>query len=317
MHQPVIEVAGLTKSFGSHHALRGVDFEVWPGQVFAMLGANGAGKTTTISILTTLLRPDAGTVRIASTDVLARPADARRLISLTGQFASVDTFQTGAENLAMMCRLAHLSHRQAAARSAELLDQFDLREAAGRRVAHYSGGMRRRLDLAISLIARPAVVFLDEPTTGLDPRSRAQLWSVVRELAAQGTTIVLTTQYLDEADQLADRIVVLDEGTIVAEGTAAELKGRLTDRQHVEFTFQDARSFELARTLAPRADASAELLALRMPATAPVETIQWMLALAVEHDLGVSDVGIIRPTLDDVFLSLTGAADERAEGVAA
>jgi ABC-2 type transport system ATP-binding protein len=304
MPASVIEVSGLTKSYGSHHVLKGVSFEVASGQIFAMLGPNGAGKTTTISILTTLLRPDSGTVRVAGTDVLAEPKQTRGSISLTGQFASVDAFQTGRENLAMMCRLAHLSRRQAVQRSAELLDQFGLTDAANRRVAQYSGGMRRRLDLAISLIAKPPVVFLDEPTTGLDPRSRVQLWSVVRDLAAEGTTIVLTTQYLDEADQLADRIAVLDDGAIVAEGTAAELKSRISG-QHVEFTFDDASSFELARSLTTPSSENAELFMLSLAAPTPMREIQSMLALATENGFAVSDVSIVKPTLDDVFLALT------------
>ncbi|GGF29564.1 ATP-binding cassette domain-containing protein [Subtercola lobariae] len=305
MPTPVIEVSGLTKSYGSNHVLKGVSFEVQPGQIFAMLGPNGAGKTTTISILTTLVRPDSGSIRIASTDVLADPKQARRHISLTGQFASVDAFQTGRENLAMMCRLAHLNRRETARRSAELLEQFGLVDAANRRVAQYSGGMRRRLDLAISLIARPPVVFLDEPTTGLDPRSRVQLWSIVRELAGSGTTIVLTTQYLDEADQLADRIAVLDEGTIVAEGTAPELKSRVAG-QRVEFTLQDARSYALARTLVTPTSENPELLTVSVDAPAPMTVIADMLALAAEHDIVVADVNVVKPTLDEVFLALTG-----------
>lgn len=217
-----IEVAGLTKSFGDTAVLRGVDFSVLPGTVFALLGSNGAGKTTTVRILSTLLRADGGTATVHGYDVAGQPAEVRRSISLTGQFAAVDEILTGRENLVLVARLRRL--RTPADIAGELLARFDLVEAADRRVATYSGGMRRRLDIAMSLIGDPAVLFLDEPTTGLDPQSRLEVWATVRELAGRGTTVLLTTQYLDEAEHLADRIAILHEGRIIANGTLAELK---------------------------------------------------------------------------------------------
>ena len=219
---PAIEITGLTKSYGDQEVLRGVDLSVAAGTVVALLGSNGAGKTTAVRILATLLRPDGGTAVVHGHDVLAQPGRVRESISLTGQFAAVDEVLTGRENLVLIAELRHLA---AAGRvAAELLDRFDLTEAAGRRVATYSGGMRRRLDIAMSLIGDPAVLFLDEPTTGLDPQARIEVWRTVRELAGQGTTVLLTTQYLDEAEQLADRIAILHEGRIIVEGTLADLK---------------------------------------------------------------------------------------------
>ena len=290
-----ITVRGLGKSYGSTPVLDGVDISVGEGEIFALLGPNGAGKTTTINILTTLLKADAGSVTIAGNDLAKHPDRVRASIGLTGQYAAVDPFQSGDENLMMMCRLAHLGRRAARRRTAELLTQFDLVDAAGRRAGLYSGGMRRRLDLAISLIARPAVVFLDEPTTGLDPRSRAQMWDVVRDLAANGTTILLTTQYLEEADQLADRIAVLDGGRIIAEGTPAELKAGL-DGDHVEIVFADGRTERVATAH-------------------PVATIRELLADASD----VESIAVVKPTLDDVFLALTGhqASETKKEEVAA
>jgi ABC-2 type transport system ATP-binding protein len=222
-----VTAAGLRKAFGSQTVLDGVDLAVPAGQIFALLGPNGAGKTTLIRILATLLRPDGGTAAVAGRDLLADPAGVRRAISLTGQYAAVDDMLTGEENLRMMARLRHLPRRAARDRAAALLTQFDLLDARGRRVKSYSGGMRRRLDLAASLVTRPELLFLDEPTTGLDPRSRDQLWSQVKDLAADGVTVLLTTQYLAEAEQLADTIAVLHAGCIVAEGTAAQLKSGL------------------------------------------------------------------------------------------
>jgi len=222
---PAIQVRGLEKSFKEVHVLRGVDFEVAPGAIFALLGSNGAGKTTAVRILSTLLAADAGTAAVNGFDVAARPADVRESISLTGQFAAVDEILTGRENLVLVARLRHLAQPGAIADS--LLTRFSLAEAGGRRVATYSGGMRRRLDIAMSLIGNPPVIFLDEPTTGLDPEARIEVWQAVRELARGGTTVLLTTQYLDEAEQLADRIAILHQGRIIVNGTLAELRALL------------------------------------------------------------------------------------------
>jgi ABC-2 type transport system ATP-binding protein len=316
MTDPMIEFRGLRKTYGRHQVLRGVDLDVRRGEIFALLGPNGAGKTTCVNILTTLVRPDAGTAVVAGADVVHRPAAVRRSISLTGQYASVDEFQTGGENLVMMAGLAHLPRRTVRRRAAELLERFDLADAARRKVATYSGGMRRRLDLAISLVADPEVLVLDEPTTGLDPASRTQLWEVVRTLAADGTTILLTTQYLEEADRLADAIAVLADGRIAARGTAAELK-TLVDGQHVRVTFDDAPSLATAR------DALADLpgvddaetdhrsLALTFASTEPVRAIRDVIDRADTHGLGVAGVAVVKPTLDDVFLALTGPGHPR------
>ena len=319
----MIAVSGLTKSYRTHRVLGGIDLTVARGEIFALLGPNGAGKTTTVNILTTLIKPDAGSAHINGIDVLHEPKRVRSSISLTGQYASVDEFLTGEENLAMMCTLAHLSGRARTSRSAELLEQFDLVDAAQRRVDTYSGGMRRRLDLAISLIARPPVVFLDEPTTGLDPRSRIQMWAVVRELAEAGTTILLTTQYLEEADQLADAVAVIDGGTVIAHGTPTELK-RAVRAEHVELTFADQRSFDAARSMSIEGvSASAEALSIQVATQAPVATIRELLAAADLHGLAIAGIEIVKPTLDDVFLTLTGhdagvpATATANEGIAA
>ncbi|WP_394768711.1 ATP-binding cassette domain-containing protein [Lacisediminihabitans sp.] len=317
-HHPAITVRGLAKSYRGVPVLADLDITVGRGEIFAMLGPNGAGKTTTVNVLTTLVSPDRGTVTIAGHDLTSDPAGVRSAIGLTGQFAAVDLFQTGAENLAMMCRLAHLSRRDRRIRTSQLLDQFDLVAAAGRAVSTYSGGMRRRLDLAISLITAPPVVFLDEPTTGLDPRSRVQPWDVVRDLANRGTTILLTTQHLEEADQLADRIAVLDGGRIVAEGTPAELKARLSG-DHVELVFGDAANFELASRLDFGASAALDAgnRTLRAPAPDPVATIRRLLGIAADHNLAVTAIHVVTPTLDDVFLSLTGSVVSTDREVAA
>ncbi|WP_175008929.1 ATP-binding cassette domain-containing protein [Cellulosimicrobium sp. TH-20] len=309
MTGPMIAAQGLEKSYGDHAVLRGVDLTVRRGEIFALLGPNGAGKTTTVNILTTLVRPDGGTARVAGADVVHDAARVRETIALTGQYASVDEFQTGRENLVMMGELAHLPRRAVRPRVAALLERFDLTDAADRRVATYSGGMRRRLDLAISLVADPAVLVLDEPTTGLDPASRAQLWEVVRGLAADGTTVLLTTQYLEEADRLADTIAVLHGGRVAARGTAAELKA-LVAGDHVRVTFDDpeslaaavglAASIGLARTTSDEKD-----LSLTAPSDDPVRTVRDVLAAADARGLAVVGVSVVRPTLDDVFLALT------------
>ncbi len=299
----------LVKSFGDVHALRGVSLEVPTGTVLGLLGPNGAGKTTAVRILTTILRPDSGRAIVAGHDVLAAPQLVRRSIGLAGQYAAVDENLTGYENLTLVGRLNHLAKSVAASRAVELLDQFHLTDAGGRPARTYSGGMRRRLDLAAALITHPPVLLLDEPTTGLDPASRQDLWDVIANLVSDGTTVMLTTQYLEEADRLADRIVVIDSGKVAAEGTAAELKSRLG-------------STVMALNFASVADAeSAVTLLADLQPTRPVDdphTVQIplmggassiRLTLNRLHDAGL-DVGrfdLHEPTLDDVFLSLTGA----------
>lgn len=291
--QPAISARGLTKGFRGHAVLRDLDFEVATGEVFALLGANGAGKTTTISILTTLQRQDAGEARVAGFDVLTHPRAVQQRIALTGQSAAVDDVLTGAENLVMLGRLSGLSPRSAKVRASELLERFDLTSASARRVGGYSGGMRRRLDLALSFVVTPSVLFLDEPTTGLDARSRRELWEVIRSLAAAGTTVFLTTQYLEEADQLADRIAVLHDGAIVASGSPQQLKARFGG-EVVEV--RDAAG-ELVREIATDGTVSGLRAALH----------------ALDSGGSGETVVLRRPTLDDVFLALTAPGSTKTE----
>jgi ABC-2 type transport system ATP-binding protein len=304
-----IEVCGLTKSYGTDMVLRGIDFSVERGSVCALLGPNGAGKTTTVRILATLTRADAGTVRIAGFDVLGARSEVRARISLTGQHVTLDGLQTGVENLQMMGRLRGLSPPRARARASELLQMLDLLEAGDRRVDTYSGGMRRRLDLAAGLVTRPEVIFLDEPTTGLDPRGRQGVWDVVRELAASGVTILLTTQYLEEADQLADRIAVLDEGTLVAEGTAAELKQRVAPRRLDVQLVSDAAFTEVCDFLGERGlrtERSTRTVAVTLDGAA--RQVRALLDEIDPDGTRVADFTVRTASLDDVFLALTGHA---------
>jgi ABC-2 type transport system ATP-binding protein len=310
--EPAIEATGLEKSYGEVRVLGGVDLAVARGSVYALLGPNGAGKTTTVRILATLLRPDAGTARVAGHDVVRERAEVRRAISLTGQDTAIDELQTGAENLTMMARLCRLPGAAARARAAELLDQFDLAEAGERRVATYSGGMRRRLDLAASLIVRPAVIFLDEPTTGLDPRSRQAVWAVVTDLTRAGVTIFLTTQYLEEADKLADRVAVMDGGKLVAEGTSAELKQQVAGSR-LDLTAADHAAFdELVATLGTRAVAPAgDRLTVSVTTDGSAAHVR---SLLDELDPGrrtVARFTVHSATLDDVFLALTGHSTQK------
>jgi ABC-2 type transport system ATP-binding protein len=305
-----IELAAVRKSYGDHLVLDGVDLEVEAGTVMALLGPNGAGKTTAVNILSTLVRPDAGTALVCGCDVTVDAAGVRSAIGLTGQFSAVDGLLTGHENLMLMGRLRHLGESAAKARAAELLEQFDLVDAARKPLATYSGGMKRRLDLAMTLVSAPQVIFLDEPTTGLDPRSRRAMWDIVRGLVTEGTTVLLTTQYLDEADELADRIAVLDGGRIVANGTPAELK-RLVPGGHIRLTFANARDLDTALGLLSaatreRATADPSALTLSIESDGSIGALRTVLARVDDAGLEVEDLTIHTPDLDDVFFALTG-----------
>ena len=308
---PAVGVRGVVKRFGSTTALAGVDLEVREGMVFGLLGPNGAGKTTLIRILATLLEPDAGRAELLGHDVVAESSKVRELLALTGQFAAVDELLTGRENLEMFGRLFRLSRAEAQRRASELLERFELADAADRTAKTYSGGMRRRLDLASSLLTQPRVLFLDEPTTGLDPRSRNEIWEIVRELRREGTTILLTTQYLEEADQLADEIAVIDHGRVIAQGTGNELKDRVGG-QILEVELADVQQRDEAEAAllrvgcgAPEKDERPNRLTLPAPREGLV-LVEEAAAELRRAGIGVSDIGLRRPTLDDVFLQLTG-----------
>jgi ABC-2 type transport system ATP-binding protein len=311
-----IEASGLEKSFGTSRAVCGLDLGVRRASVYGILGPNGAGKTTTIRILATLVRPDAGEARVLGHDVV-RDADAvRGAISLTGQLASVDEELTGEENLILLGRLLGFRHRRAKARAAELLEAFELVDAAGRLVKGYSGGMRRRLDIAASIIVTPELLFLDEPTTGLDPRSRNQVWDIVRALAAGGTTILLSTQYLDEADQLADEIAVIDHGRVIAEGTPAQLKASVgSGALHVRLLDADQRADAaviLSRTLAADVNLQPDAAALSAPSADAAHAAEAVSELS-RAGIEIATFALGQPTLDEVFLAFTGHPAEQDE----
>lgn len=300
-----ITARGLRKSFGDHVVLDGIDLEVAEGTIFALLGPNGSGKTTTVQILSTLIGRDGGEVKIAGHDLTREPEAIRAVIGVTGQFSAVDDFLTGEENLRLMAGLHHLRRDEGRRRIRELLDRFDIAEAARRTPATYSGGMRRRLDLAMTLVGSPRIVFLDEPTTGLDPRGRRTMWQIVRELAAGGVTIFLTTQYLEEADQLADKIAVLDHGRIVAEGTSAELK-RLVPGGHLRLEFTDPDALAATSALLERATVDADALTLRVPSDGSIQSLREVLDRIERESLDVASLSVHTPDLDDVFFALTG-----------
>jgi ABC-2 type transport system ATP-binding protein len=303
--QPAIAATGLRKSFGDHVVLDGIDLHVPRGTVFSLLGANGAGKTTTVKILSTLIRADGGTASVSGHEVAAEPDEVRAAIGVTGQFSAVDNLLTGRENLILMADLCHLGRAAGRRRVDELIERFDLVEASGKPVATYSGGMRRRLDLAMTLVGSPEVIFLDEPTTGLDPRGRRGMWQIIRELVAGGVTIFLTTQYLEEADELADRIAVLDHGRLVAEGTAEELKRRIPGG-HVRLQFADARTLDAAARALGSVLRDNDALALQVPGDGGVKSLKALLDRLDHESIEVDGLSVHTPDLDDVFLALTG-----------
>jgi ABC-2 type transport system ATP-binding protein len=302
---PAITVTGLRKSYGAHTVLDGIDLAIPAGSVFALLGPNGAGKTTIVRILSTLIRADSGEVRVAGHDPV-RDADAvRSVIGVTGQFSAVDGLFTGTENLALMADLHHLPRAHARRRVAALLERFDLTEAADRPALSYSGGMLRRLDLAMTLVGDPEVIFLDEPTTGLDPRSRRDLWQIIRDLVAEGVTVFLTTQYLDEADRLADTVAVLDQGRIVAQGSPERLKA-LVPGGHVRLRAASAADLAAAEATLPGALADPEALTLQVPDDGGVPALRALLNRLHDAGVAVESLTVQTPDLDDVFLALTG-----------
>ena len=310
--RPAIRASTLRKSFGDQVVLDGIDLEVPEGTIFALLGPNGAGKTTTVQILSTLIGADGGEVRVAGHDVARDPDSVRAAIGVTGQFSAVDNLLTGEENLILMADLRHLGRREGRRRAAELLKRFDLVEAAKKPAATYSGGMRRRLDLAMGLVGDPRIVFLDEPTSGLDPRSRRTMWQIIRDLVAGGVTIFLTTQYLEEADQLADRIALLDHGRLVAEGTPDQLKRRIPGG-HISVQFADPQALESAARTLGASTRDDEALTVQVPSDGGVRSLRALLDRLDGASIGVEGLSIHTPDLDDVFLNLTGHSSTAKE----
>jgi ABC-2 type transport system ATP-binding protein len=308
MTTSAIAASGLRKAYGDKIVLGGIDLDVRAGTVFSLLGPNGAGKTTTVNVLTTLVKADGGTVRVAGHDIATETKAVRAAIGVTGQFAAVDELLTGQENLQLMADLKRLSPGEAKRVVTDLLERFDLAESAQKLASTYSGGMRRKLDLAMTLVGRPEIIFLDEPTTGLDPRSRRTMWDIIRHLVADGVTIFLTTQYLDEADRLADRIAVLDQGHLVAQGTPAELKRQIPG-SYVQFRFAGDLELESATRLLPgSAREDEDDLTLRVPSDGGAKSVRDLLNQLDAHPIEVEEFSVHTPDLDDVFLALTGHA---------
>jgi ABC-2 type transport system ATP-binding protein len=307
-HRPAIAATGLRKSFGDKLVLDGIDLTVPEGTTFALLGPNGAGKTTAVNILSTLIGAEAGDIRVAGHDVAREPDAVREAIGVTGQFSAVDGLLTGEENLALMADLRHLDRAEGRRRIAELLERFDLADVARKLTMTYSGGMRRRLDLAMTLVGDPRVIFLDEPTAGLDPRSRRGMWEIIRDLVAGGVTVFLTTQYLEEADQLADRIALLDHGRLIAEGTPEELK-RLVPGGHVVLRFIDHGALEDADQLFDASARDDDALTLQVPSDGTVRSLRALLGRLDSASVEVEELSVHTPDLDDVFLALTGQPD--------
>jgi ABC-2 type transport system ATP-binding protein len=311
MTSTAIAVSGLRKAYGDKIVLDGIDLDVPAGTVFSLLGPNGAGKTTTVNVLTTLVKADGGTVRVAGHDVATETRAVRAVIGVTGQFAAVDELLTGRENLQLMADLHHLRAGEGKRVVSSLLERFDLAESAQKMAATYSGGMRRKLDLAMTLVSRPQIIFLDEPTAGLDPRSRRTMWTIVRELVAGGVTVFLTTQYLDEADQLAGRIAVLDQGHLVAEGTPGELK-RQVPGSHVRLRFTGAGELGAAARVLTGSTRDEQDLTLRVPSDGKAKSLRALLDRLDDHSIDVDEFSVHTPDLDDVFLALTGHARTEA-----
>jgi ABC-2 type transport system ATP-binding protein len=306
MTSSAIAASGLRKAYKDKVVLDGIDLDVAAGTVFSLLGPNGAGKTTTVNVLTTLMKADGGTVRVAGHDVATETKAVRAAIGVTGQFAAVDELLTGQENLKLMADLKRIDAAEGKRIVTELLERFDLTESAQKLVATYSGGMRRKLDLAMTLVGKPSIIFLDEPTTGLDPRSRRTMWDIIRQLVADGVTVFLTTQYLDEADRLADRIAVLDQGKLVAQGTPAELK-RMIGGSHVRLRFSADAELEAAQQVLTDSTRDAEEdLTLRVPSDGQAKSVRTLLDQLDTHSIEVEEFSVQTPDLDDVFLSLTG-----------
>jgi ABC-2 type transport system ATP-binding protein len=309
MTSSAIAVSGLRKAYGDKVVLDGIDLDVPAGSIFSLLGPNGAGKTTTVNVLTTLMSADGGTVRVAGHDIVTEAKAVRAAIGVTGQFAAVDELLTGQENLQLMVDLSPVSAKDGKRIVADLLARFELTESAGKPASTYSGGMRRKLDLAMTLVGSPRIVFLDEPTTGLDPRSRRTMWSIIRDLVADGVTIFLTTQYLEEADQLADRIAVLDQGRLVAQGTPDELKRRMPGT-HVRLRFSTFAELDAAARVLTDASRDDEALTLRVPSDGGSKSLRALLGRLDEYALSADEFSVHTPDLDDVFLALTGHTTE-------